>query len=381
MKKYINFKAILMVLSFLIHTSCKNDDDVPLVPDADVEDPDAVDVDDPDVSVDYLVLKALYETNTNNTLGWDLEDTSMKSWAGVILTNDRVTELRINLKNVTKLVPEIGQLAELTKLFTQDNSIEEIPLEVGDLAKLLWLSLYNNSIAELPVEISKLTNLEGFEITGNPLTVIPQEICDLELTGTNIQKNEFTMFCSGTLIDYEALKALYIQNPKNKLNWGNNNNVSDINMTNWEGVTLVNGRVDELFIGQDGFLSLLVPEIGNLEKLQSLHIQENPTLGRLPKEVGRLTDLKYLEIIDGQLIELPEKLWNLKKLQTLELKNTGLLEISDKIGNLSALKKLKLPSNDLTTLPAAVGTLPLEEFDLVNNPLISLPQAVCDQNP
>jgi len=98
---------------FLIVTSCKKDD-APIV---DIPDPQVV------LPPDYVVLKSLYDANSNNSIDWDFDDTTMKTWSGVTLAGERVTQLDISGKSLSTLTDKIGELTELTSFKADDNTI------------------------------------------------------------------------------------------------------------------------------------------------------------------------------------------------------------------------------------------------------------------
>ncbi|HHC79887.1 MAG TPA: hypothetical protein ENK46_08385, partial [Flavobacteriia bacterium] len=60
--------ALLFLAIVFLFMSCNKDDVVEI---------------DNSFPPDYIVLKELYDANSGNTLGWNFDDTSMKSWGGV----------------------------------------------------------------------------------------------------------------------------------------------------------------------------------------------------------------------------------------------------------------------------------------------------------
>ncbi len=139
--------------------------------------------------------------------------------------------------------------------------------------------------------------------------------------------------------------------------------------------TGANGRIDTLGLGTLA-LNKLVPEIGNLDKLQYLDLWDNSLTSLLP-EIGNLGNLQLLNLQGNKLTSLPPEIGNLGNLQVLSLVVNPLTTLPPEIGNLVNLQKLELEDNSLTSLPAEIGNLVnLTEFELNGNSLTTLPNSV-----
>ncbi|WP_309474997.1 leucine-rich repeat domain-containing protein [Leptospira noguchii] len=78
---------------------------------------------------------------------------------------------------------------------------------------------------------------------------------------------------------------------------------------------------------------------------------------------------------------LPKEIGNLQKLQELYLNNNQLTTLPKEIGNLQKLQELYLNNNQLTTLPKEIGKLKkLNVLDLTGNPSLIDPKAVSKYN-
>ncbi len=236
--------------------------------------------------------------------------------------------------------------------------------------------------------------------------------------------------CSGSSMgDYEILKKLLEANlhpdePSELiLDW----DLTDTSMASWNGVTLdTEGRVIEIFIEVSGTTIKFIPEFGQLCRLVrlTLHDFHSSTLGvigqlsnleylwigestilTLPPEIGMLRNLKELSIGNGQFRVLPPEIGQLSNLERLVLTSlfietlppeigqltnlkyldlnsnsaSGAMFIPTEIGNLRNLEELYLNASELTSIPEELGQLSnLTFMDLSENPVINIPQVVCD---
>ncbi|QCX01705.1 leucine-rich repeat domain-containing protein [Aggregatimonas sangjinii] len=168
---------------------------------------------------DYEVLRLVYEMNPGNSLGWDLSNTSMDDWEGVLLdSKGDVVDVRfLNGTGINILPPEIGMLKNIQVLICVCEDLKVIPSEIGQLEKLLAfsvteskieglpaslnlltqlnvLSIFNNNqFVRLPAGIGNLTNLEALNLSGNSLTEIPAELANLtQLEILSLENNPVT---------------------------------------------------------------------------------------------------------------------------------------------------------------------------------------------
>ncbi len=107
------------------------------------------------------------------------------------------------------------------------------------------------------------------------------------------------------------------------LNWS-----VDVPIADWDGVWVQGtpGRVTGLVLTSKSLTGTIPPDLGRLDALEHLRLDENRLTGELPAELGGLRDLRSLLLNDNQL--------------------TG--EVSAEIGNLHNLWHLQLGNNQLT---------------------------------
>ena len=108
-------------------------------------------------------------------------------------------------------------------------------------------------------------------------------------------------------------------------------------------------------------------ELGELKHLEYLNLFYNK-FTIFPTSVCTLTSLKKLWLHHNQLSQLPKNLGNLVVLEELVLSFNQLNHLPDSLGSLTQLKILYLHHNSLSSLPQALKTLPqLQKITLWNN--------------
>ncbi len=173
----------------------------------------------------------------------------------------------------------------------------------------------------------------------------------------------------GPLDDRAALGALYRATGGD--DWYENANwLTDAPLNDWDGVhTDEYGRVVGLFLGGNDLVGRIPPEIGALSELTHLELSDNWLTGAIPPELGDLTKLQELELGSNFLTgTLPLKLGNLVNLVDLFLEENHLTgTIPSELGNLVALERLYLGDNrfwgELPLSLTALSKLERFEFD------------------
>ena len=87
-----------------------------------------------------------------------------------------LTRLSLDHNQLGSLPPEIGQLRNLSELYLQNNQLRTLPPEIGQLRKLHLLALLANHLRALPVEIGQLIELSLLDLDENKLETLPLEI-------------------------------------------------------------------------------------------------------------------------------------------------------------------------------------------------------------
>lgn len=119
----------------------------------------------------------------------------------------------------------------------------------------------------------------------------------------------------------------------------------------------------------------LLREIEKANRQKSIYLNfSNKGLDIIPAEIGKLTNLRRLDLSSNQLTSLPVEIKNLINLREINLNINQLASLTAEIGELSKLIRLELNNNQLTSLPVEIGNLTnLRELYLVGNQLTSLP--------
>eukprot|EP01032_Pedospumella_encystans_P010241 gene10241-11988_t len=172
--------------------------------------------------------------------------------------------------------------------------------------------------------------------------------------------------------EYSALHDLY--NATNGAEWTwydpftdygypwNFTDSSDPCLTPWQGLTCVvsgtSNHITELTFSGNNMIGTLPNSLGNLTKLQLLHLTFNDLHGTIPHVIGDLTQLKVLELFQNDLDGAIPSMKELRSLTTLALGSNKLSgTIPREIGN-TALIALLLGNNHLTgPIPTSIEDL------------------------
>ncbi|MGI9552713.1 MAG: leucine-rich repeat domain-containing protein [Aurantibacter sp.] len=391
MKKYLKWALALLLFCLYPTLSCNKDDNyAQQTPEPDADNPDDTADDNPEILDDYVTLKALFDANPSNTLGWDFDDYSMASWDGVSLNGKRVANLLVSGKTLDSVPPEIADLVQLNDLDISDNSLKTLPPEIGSLNALKHLNASKNALDSIPREMSNLNNLLALNLEENALERIPQEVCDLEDTGTLLTKDPDAV-CDGAIRDYEAMIALFEANPSHTIIW----DLSDTSMQSWDdansGFELnADGRVTKISGGQlSGFFAdldailngtaevILPPEIENLTELTELSFNLSYGIKSLPPEIGKLKKLVILSMEGNKLTGVPPEIGDLQNLEYLYLSANEIENLPAEIGKLTALKDVRMDFNKIAQIPAEIGNLTaIWNLNLRGNEITSIPDEI-----
>ena len=276
-------------------------------------------------------------------------------------------DLRYN--NLSGSIPtEIGSLTSLNELRIQKNQLSgTIPSAIGNLTELTHLYLYGNQFTgSIPTEIGNLINLVKLHLNNNQFTgLIPETICNIDMSFYNphlfdISGNQllppypdcvaefvgyqYSEDCASNYLfdgicteqsDLDVLQK-FIDNSSETINMemddNNNGIIEPIELGTqhwWDGrLTELNCNYDlanEFALSDLGLSGELPQEIGTLDSLEFLWLEDNQLTGPIPTEIGNLSKLKYLIMHYNQLSDsIPSEIGNLSNLEILKLDNNEL---------------------------------------------------------
>ena len=254
----------------------------------------------------------------------------------------KLRQLRLQKNQFSgSIPPQLGNLTELTHLYLNGNQFTgPIPSEIGNLSNIVKLHLNNNQFSGLIPESFCDINLNFynpylFDISGNQL-IPPYPVCVSYFTGYQYSEEcESNYLFDGTCTDQADLDVLkvFIENSAETINMemdDNGNGLIDpieLGTQHW-----LDGRLTELncnydLANENGFddlgISGQIPnEIGDLDSLEFLWLEDNLLTGPIPPSIGDLSNLKYLILHFNELTgPIPPSMGNLSNLEILKLDN------------------------------------------------------------
>lgn len=342
-------------------------------------------------SMQKNALQALFDDNPDNTLDWDLFNTSnsdLGNLDGVETDNEgNITGLFVRSVNISVVSPEIGLLSHLELLSLDDNPIATLPPEIGQLTNLKEISLKGNQLTSIPVEIGLLTNLEGLLIENNPLTTLPPEIGLLsKLKRLDLENNQITSlppemgFLSNLnfltieesslpeipmslafLTAFNEFIGLSVLPPANIVSQNDAlisiHSANPGNTLNWEV-----GTFPEVTFNENGDPIVIT--------------MNNKSLKRLPLTMAQLTSLESLNVNGNSLESLPATISVINTLNTITAANNALSTIPQEFGFMSGLALLSITDNPITNIPQEVCNLQISNGGILT--ILTDPGEECD---
>jgi len=120
-------------------------------------------------------------------------------------------------------------------------------------------------------------------------------------------------------------------------------NVKENKVIQNEDVTVPKGKIINLS-GQG--LEKLPSYVLSTTSVEELNLSDNKLTGALPSEIGKLTNLRVLNVSNNLMTCVPAEVGKLSNLEVLDLSNNKLTGLPYELGNLKKLKILKLSGND-----------------------------------
>ncbi|MDP9043001.1 MAG: hypothetical protein M3N30_13550, partial [Bacteroidota bacterium] len=166
----------------------------------------------------------------------------------------------------------------------------------------------------------------------------------------------------------DSLALLDIYKSTNGPGWFNKTNWTTGPVVTWYGVTLLNGRVDDLNLDRNNLVGTLPASIGNLTAIEYFEMGDNKISGTIPTTVGNLSILRSLywenNLFTGTI---PASLGSIPTLSDIYLGHNQLTgTIPSAIGNATNLVNIDLSVNRLT------GPIPTNMANLTGLSLLLL---------
>lgn len=189
------------------------------------------------------------------------------------------------------------------------------------------------------------------------ITAVKNGIAVITATVKGPRSTTITVSVSDPALDRDILVDFY--NALDGPNWIFNENwLSEAPLSDWRGIsTDPAGRVTRVSLNALGLRGVIPSELGDLTQLSYLSLLDNDLSGPIPPELGKLSNLIHLDFDENQLSgPFPPELGNLVNLQFLWVKdNAGLSgPLPVEMTNLTELRILDLqgtmlcvPSDDV----------------------------------
>jgi internalin A len=130
----------------------------------------------------------------------------------------------------------------------------------------------------------------------------------------------------------------------------------------------------------DAGLEEIPKEIGRLKDLKILRLKNVRGLNSyfsLPNELFDLENLEVLDLGNSKIDKLPLDITNLKNLKCLHLYRTNIIDFPRQIFEMHQLEELSLPSN-INAIPIEIENLVnLKHLGIINTSITSLPEQIC----
>ena len=293
-------------------------------------------------------------------------------------------ELSLSNNQLSVLPPEIGQLVNLTELFLSNNQLSTLPPEFGQLANLTLLSLSGNQLSILPPEIARLTQLEELMLEGNALRALPQSLKGLArlkiltLHGndalglpTEVLGPPYTETINHPPAMPQKILEYYFTKLGSK---GRGLWAKVAGMLSASPKVQDRDMTSEEQIGYDRALKKI--EACRHERSTVLDLSDLG-LTRLPPMIGQLANLTRLDLRYNKLSTLPPEFGRLANLTALSLHDNQLRMLPPELGQLANLTTLLLSNNQLSPFPLEICQFAkLTKLSLGGNQLSTLPPEI-----
>jgi len=151
----------------------------------------------------------------------------------------------------------------------------------------------------------------------------------------------------------------------------------------WGGLACdANEKLERIEFERNNVGGRLPSELDRLKQLRFLILEEGSLSGTIPSSIGNIQTLEVIDLNYNVLSgSLPENLFRLTNLQQLDINDNELTgTISSSIERMMPLRLIQIENNKMTgTIPSTMGNLKLLEIATMNNNQLSgaMPNTVC----
>lgn len=265
------------------------------------------------------------------------------------------------LEKVEDLKSLLVKKDEIYALNLSDSNINELPEELFQFKNLQYLNLSTNRFKDkekLFDDLAKLPNLIILELNRCYLRALPDNINKLKgLQMLSLSFNDFRVI-NESLGELTSLKYL---------NLGSNGKLRDLPKS------IGNLRCLQMLNVSPNGLNRLRDELANCHQLVSI-VGNAGTIKSLPKEMGGLINLKYVNLVANRINELPKSIGELSSIEDLSLGSNDIRILPNSFSNLTTLKSFSVEYNRFKEFPIQVlGLNNLNNLWLHNNAFKEIP--------
>lgn len=257
------------------------------------------------------------------------------SFVSDLVNATRLRVLDIAQNNFGGILPiSVSNLStNLRLLFIDRNHIlGSIPAGLGNLVNLQRLQISMNSFTgSIPTDIGRLSSLGSLVLYNNQLSGrIPSSLGNLSLLLTlNLQGNNLEGRIPSTLGKYQRLVGL-------DLSRNNLNGTIPPEIFEFSSLSIM------LALGVNQFTGSLPMEIGKLVNLRELDVSDNLLSGELPSSIGGCQSLEFMHLEGNFFLgPIPSSMKELRGIQELDLSRNnfsgGIPQFFESLGNLENL--------------------------------------------
>jgi Leucine-rich repeat (LRR) protein len=333
------------------------------------------------VAIFLKYMESCYHVGFTETIY--LGDHGLETFPVHLCQQTAVTDLSLFRNNVSKIPSEICWLKNICKLNLRQNKLKTLPDSLSR-CKIQILDIGMNLFQHLPLCLAKMCLLQSFIADNNYFMDLADDFqhCG-QVESANLDQNLIVKLPSSWK-NLLSLKSL-------SLRW---NNISDI------GAVKQMTQVTSLFLEGNTNLTQLDLDVGCLTSLTGLYVM-NCNVTKVSGAISKCKKLKSVNLSGNKLSFLPDHFFSLKNISYLALDDNRICPIPD-FHRLQSLVVLSFSNNPVTILPSELGllvqltdltfsaclvkSLPHHMANLVNlqrfampmNELAAVPESLCE---